>query len=137
MIRSGLEVAWSIARVASSSNRRFVGRPPWNDWWGGNELHWRRLKNDGKAAGYYADEVDELQGDAERGAYEWLVGMREVERWRQVLGDRVLDVNYRDLVQAPEETINAIGHFLNLPDANPWAIRAAKLIRLGSELRLT
>ena len=65
--------------------RRLALRAPLNNWWGVGDVKWTVLKQDGRAAGYYPDEVHELTTDAQRGAYEWLLSCV-----RLMLGERTL-----------------------------------------------
>ena len=85
IMRDGVEVAWSIQRIATVT-RRMAFRPPLNDWWGISDSKWTALAKDGIAAGYYAGEVSQLATDEQRGAYEWLLSMREIDAWRTRLG---------------------------------------------------
>jgi hypothetical protein len=53
-------------------------RAPLNNWWGVGDVKWTVLQQDGRAVGYYPDEVHQLTTDAQRGANEWLMSLREV-----------------------------------------------------------
>ena len=51
-------------------------RQPLNDWWGVGDAKWASLVHDGRSAGYYPDEVEQLSTDSQRGAYEWLISLQ-------------------------------------------------------------
>lgn len=78
IVRDGIEVARSIERMASAT-RSMAFRPPLNNWWGINDSKWTAIVHDGTAAGYYPDEVSQLTTDEYRGAYEWMLSVREID----------------------------------------------------------
>jgi CelD/BcsL family acetyltransferase involved in cellulose biosynthesis len=107
IIRDGVDVIRSIEKVATVT-RRMAFRQPLNDWWGVGDAKWASLARDGHSAGYYPDEVTQLATDCERGAYEWLVSLGEVDACRTELGSRLIELRYADLTERPEEVLRAI-----------------------------
>lgn len=129
IMRDGIEVAWSIQRIAAVT-RRMAFRPPLNDWWGINDFKWTALARDGIAAGYYADEVSQLTTDEQRGAYEWLLSMREIDVWRPRLGSRLIELRLVDLIEQPRKVLDSVIDRLDLAlDNGPWLERATSMVR--------
>jgi CelD/BcsL family acetyltransferase involved in cellulose biosynthesis len=131
IVRDGVEVARSIERIAAVT-KKLALRPPLNEWWGVCNVKWATLERDGRAGGYYPNEVGLLTTDAQRGAYEWLLSLREVQAWRACLGSRLYELRYRDLVDNPGETLRAVMDSLHLPCPEGWAERAAALVIPGT-----
>jgi Sulfotransferase family len=107
IVRDGVEVAHSIERIAAVT-KKLALRPLLNEWWGVGNVKWTTLERDGRASGYYPDEVGLLATDAQRGAYEWLLSLHEVQAWRACLGSRFCELRYQDLVDNPSETLRAV-----------------------------
>jgi glucosyl-dolichyl phosphate glucuronosyltransferase len=129
IIRDGIEVAWSIQRIAAVT-RRMAFRPPLNDWWGIGGAKWEVLAEDGKAAGYYRDEVAQLTTDQQRGAYEWLLSMRQIDVWRARLGSRLIELRLVDLIDQPRTTLESLVDQLELPLSDEqWLGEAARMVR--------
>jgi hypothetical protein len=122
--RDGIDVTRSIERMAGIT-RRMVFRPPLNEWWGVGEAKWTALVRDGQAASYYSDEVGQLTTDAQRGAYEWLLSLREVEGWRVRLGSRLVELRYQDLANDPETTLRTLMDRVGLSCPHSWLAQAA------------
>jgi CelD/BcsL family acetyltransferase involved in cellulose biosynthesis len=122
--RDGIDVARSIERVAAVT-KRMAFRPPLNDWWGVGDVKWAALERDGRAACYYPHELERLTTDAQRGAYEWLVSLREVAAWRAWLGPRLYEFRYADLTDRPRETLQAVMTWVGLPCPAEWLEPAA------------
>lgn len=123
IVRDGVEVARSIERMAAVT-RRMAFRPPLNEWWGVGDAKWTALERDGRAVGYYQDEVYQLTTDAQRGAYEWLLSLHEVEAWRACLGSRFFELRYQDLIDNPRETLQGLMDSLGLPCLDWWLEQA-------------
>lgn len=128
IVRDGEDVVRSIARKASRT-RRVVGRGMVNDWWGSNDSKWRLMRDEGAAAGYYADEVAPLEGDQDRAAYEWLVSVGEVDRWRPSLADRLHEITYRDLTESPLQVVSELAGFLGIASSDRWAEEATGIVK--------
>lgn len=129
MVRDGVAVAGSVEKMASVT-RPMAFRPPLNDWWGVAGAKWAALGHDGAAAGYYPDEVPHLATDAQRGAYEWLVSLREIDSWRERLGARLIDVRLEDLGADPTGTLRSVIDRLGAPAQDEeWLNRASQLVR--------
>jgi Sulfotransferase family len=128
IVRDGLEVVKSIARLATSNAYQIAWLPNFSQWWGTNGIKWAILARDGKEAGYFAGEVDGLRTHEQRGAYEWLVSLGEVDRWRSAAGDRLLELTYTDLVREPGDQLARVGEFLHLPISDEWTRAASSMI---------
>jgi CelD/BcsL family acetyltransferase involved in cellulose biosynthesis len=127
IVRDGVDVAHSIERIAAVT-KKLPLRPPLNEWWGVGNVKWTTLERDGRAGGYYPDEVGLLTTDAQRGAYEWLLSLSEVQAWRACLGSRFCELRYQDLVDNPSETLRAVMDSLHLPCPDGWMEQAAALV---------
>jgi Sulfotransferase family len=128
IVRDGVDVADSIERIAAVT-RRLAFRRPLNEWWGVGDAKWTALQVDGRAAGYYPEEVRQLTTDAQRGAYEWLVSLREVDTWRASLGARCVDLRYQDLTDDTIGSLRVVTDSLELPCPDGWLARAVSLVR--------
>jgi Sulfotransferase family len=128
IVRDGTEVTRSIRQIAAVT-RRMAFRPPLNEWWGIGEAKWSALRSDGVAAGYYPDEVGQLTSDAQRGAYEWLLSLREVDAWRERLGQRLVEIRYVDLIDDPRQTLTAVTASLGLSCPAEWLARVTCLVQ--------
>ena len=124
IVRDGVDVAHSIERLAAVT-RRMAFRAPLNEWWGVGDAKWAALERDGREAGYYSDELHWLTRDAQRGAYEWLVSMHEVARWRADLGARFVELRYQDLIADPMETLQTVMNSVSLSCPQWWLDQAA------------
>ncbi len=123
IVRDGIDVTRSIERMAAVT-RRMAFRPPLNEWWGVGEAKWTALVRDGQAVGYYPDEVCQLTTDAQRGAYEWLLSLREVQGWRARLGLRFVELRYQDLAGDPGTTLRTVMDRVGLPCPDSWLEQA-------------
>lgn len=124
IVRDGLDVIRSIEKMAAVTHK-MAFRPPLNDWWGIDGAKWAALERDGSVAGYYPDEVGLLATDAQRGAYEWLLSLHQVEAWRQRLGSRLIEFRYEDLTKDPRATLKETMGLLALPCPDTWLERAS------------
>ena len=127
IVRDGTDVVRSIERIAAVT-RRMAFRPPLNEWWGVGDAKWTALERDGRAAGYYPDELPELTTDAQRGAYEWVLSLREVESWRSRLGPRLVELRYPDLGDQPRAALSAVMRSVGLPGPDSWLDQAAAMV---------
>jgi hypothetical protein len=127
-VRDGVDVARSIERFAAVT-RKMVFRPAINDWWGVGDAKWTALALDGRAAGYYPEEVGQLTTHAQRGAYEWLLSMREVDAWRTSLGPRYVELRYPDLTDDPRGSLRFIMDSFGMPSPEWWLQSAEARVR--------
>lgn len=129
IVRDGIEVVQSIERIASVT-RRMAFRPPLNNWWGINDAKWTALVHDGRAAGYYPDEVSQLTTDVHRGAYEWMLSVREIDAWRSRLGSRLIELRLEDLINEPRRTLKSVIDWLGLSLSDEgWLDQASRMVR--------
>ncbi len=128
IIRSGIDVARSIDRLASGNTYRMAGKGAYNQWWGTDEAKWHAIVRSGKARDCFAGEIDALTTHAQRGAYEWILSLSEADRWRDTLESRLLEIRYADLTAAVDQTLTTIcTHFeVDAPDA--WLAQARDMI---------
>lgn len=132
IVRDGIDVSCSIERIASTNSYQIAGKPKLNQWWGVGDYKWKALSRDGVWAGYYPDEVDRLTVHRSRGAYEWLVSLAEVDRWRDQLGDRLYEITYNQLTANPEASLRNICKFLELDSPSIWLNQVTNTIRPAS-----
>lgn len=129
LVRDGVDVCRSIDKLASTNTYRIAGKPALNQWWGVNDAKWKALARDGTAAGYYANEIGNLETHLSRAAYEWLVTLSEVDRWRDSLGDRIKEISYEGLSANPECTLKNLCEFLEIDSPSSWLGGAVSAIR--------
>jgi len=120
LVRDGIDVCRSIDRLSNDESFRIVGMPGLNRWWGRNGSKWKALCAEGIAAGYFPDEVPLLKNYEVKGAYEWLVTLKEIDRWRPRLGDRLLEMTYNQLTADPRGALKQICQFLGLDTSQKW-----------------
>lgn len=128
IVRDGIDVARSIEKVARVT-RRMAFRPPLNDWWGVGDTKWTALEQDGRKARYHPGEAQQLTTDSQRGAYEWLLSLHEIEARRTRLASRLVEIRYPDLTEHPRETLPAVMDSLGLTCPNSWLGEAAAQVR--------
>lgn len=120
IVRDGAEVARSIERLAATNSYRIAGKPYFNQWWGNRDVKWKLLARDGAARGYLPDLAANLDAHAMRGVYEWIVSIGEVDRRRQSLGDRLIELRYADLIETPRECLTELAEKLQLEAPASW-----------------
>lgn len=130
--RDGVQVARSIEANVRTNEYRIARRPEFNQWWGVRNAKWKAMARDGEQAGYFPREVPLLENDSARGAYEWLVSMKELDAWRERLGSRLHELTYERLTKAPESTIEGVARFLDVRADEDWLTRCASAVRAPS-----
>ncbi len=120
IVRDGVDVARSIERLATTNEYRIAGKPKFNQWWGDDDVKWRLLARDGASLGHHPFEAPHLTDHDVRGAYEWLVSLHEVNRFRNMLDDRLLEIRYTDLISSPRETLDTIASFMRIGALRDW-----------------
>ena len=120
LVRDGVDVCRSIERLANTNSYKITGKPQLNQWWGINHSKWKALARDGANAGYYTDEINFLQTNVSKGAYEWLVTLGEIDRWKQSLGNRFWEVSYEELTASPESVLSQLCDFLEITAPSHW-----------------
>lgn len=128
IVRDGLDVVRSIERLASNPTYTLAFRPEYNQWWGLRDAKWNAMSREGPARGYFAEEVRELKEHAQRGAYEWLLSLGEVDRSRDLYGERILEITYPQLVNRTGEICEQIADHFGLDAMGTWIDRASSMI---------
>jgi CelD/BcsL family acetyltransferase involved in cellulose biosynthesis len=132
IVRDGIDVVRSIEKLAKVTSR-MAFRQPLNDWWGVGDAKWAALVRDGRSAGYYPDEVAQLSTDCQRGAYEWLLSLSEIDAWRTNLGSRLIEFRYQDLTERPEEALRTIAESTGLSCPTAWLQTAAAVVKAARQ----
>jgi hypothetical protein len=127
MVRDGRDVAQSIVPVAESSVP-VVGGHRWNLWWGMDDAKWEFIVRVANARDYISHSVAEASTQAERGLCEWLICLNELRLHREVLGPRLLEIRYQDLVEDPELTLAKVVSFVGLEARASWLEGAAAMV---------
>lgn len=129
IVRDGVDVAHSISRLATGSPYKIAGKPELNQWWGVAGKKWERLRREGQQADYWPSEVEQLDQESQRGAYEWLTSLAEMDRQRDALGAQLHEIVYAQFVREPEKTLQRLCEFLELTAPQDWLREAAIEIR--------
>ena len=129
IVRNGLSVTQSINSIASDPFYTIAFKKAYNQWWGQSHCKWDSLSSQGAANGYFPDEVPLLESNAQRAAYEWLVSIGEIDRWRKSLGERLLEITYTQLTTDPRKTCNLIAQHLEIGANEEWLDQASKMLR--------
>lgn len=120
IVRNGIDVCCSIEQLATEQPYRMAFKKRYNQWWGEDGAKWRALAEEGPGRGYFADEVAALTTDAGRGAYEWLTSLSEADRWRDSLGDRLLEIRYPDLTADPRAWLVRLCEHFRVSAPSDW-----------------
>jgi glycosyltransferase involved in cell wall biosynthesis len=126
--RDGIEVANSIRALADANQHRVAFMPRHNTWWGVDNAKWHILVKDCTACGYFADELQMLQDNFQRGALEWVVSLLKIAKWRDRLGERLLEISLPQLKSNPMDTLQKVCKFLDLPVYEPWLSKSVRCI---------
>jgi len=117
LVRNGVDVIRSIERLSISNSYQMRGKGNWNQWWGRDHCKWKALAADAELLHLYSGEIQLLKSDTEMGALEWLVSLHEINRCRNELGSRLLEVQYNKLTEDPQGELTKIcNHFGIKPD---------------------
>ncbi|NET07883.1 MAG: sulfotransferase [Symploca sp. SIO2B6] len=128
IVRNGVDVCYSINKIANSNSYKITGKPALNQWWGINYAKWKALASDGTASGYYTDNVHNLENNLSRGAYEWLVTLGEIDRWREALDDRLKELTYDTLTTKPKSTLKDLCEFFEIDSPQSWLDKSVSAI---------
>lgn len=128
IVRDGVDICRSIAGLAKTNTYKIAGKSTLNQWWGAENAKWKSLLADGSKAGYYADEVVKLEDHHAKGAYEWLVSLHEVDRCRELLGDRLCEITYSSLTENPEQVLKHLCHHMDMDAPSDWLQAASSKI---------
>ncbi len=128
IVRDGVDICRSIARLAKTNTYKIAGKPTLNQWWGVDYAKWKSLVADGSEAGYYPDDVNHLDDHHAKGAYEWLVSLHEVDRCRELLGDRLCEITYSSLTDNPKQVLEDICNSMGMDAPKGWLQAASEKI---------
>lgn len=128
IVRNGLNVIRSIDRLSTNPTYTIAFKSNYNQWWGTNGAKWKALSKEGSARGYFSDEIDSVRSNAQKGAYEWLVSIGELDRWRDQLGDRLLEITYSQLTSDPGKTCEMIAKHIDIPSPDSWIEQAREMV---------
>lgn len=128
LIRDGVDIARSIGRLSQDHSYRIVGKAFLNRWWGRSGCKWTSLAEDGINAGYFPEEVHLLKSYESKGAYEWIVSLGEVDKWRSRLGNRLLEMTYDRLTSHSADAVREICEFLDLKIPPGWLERESQRV---------
>jgi glycosyltransferase involved in cell wall biosynthesis len=128
LVRDGVDVARTIDGLSRDPGYGIVGKSDLNRWWGRGGCKWTALATDGSRANYFPEEIPLLQSYESKGGYEWLVTLGEIDRWRDRLGDRLLEITYDRLTTHPEQTLRRICEFLPVGVDGDWLAHSLKRI---------
>lgn len=120
IVRDGLEVCTSIENLAVTNSYKIAGKPNLNQWWGNNNSKWNALRRDGATAGYFPLEVISLKSHITKAAYEWLLSLIEIDRWRNTLGNSLYEITYHELISQPYKTLLSVSEFLGIRATSYW-----------------
>ncbi|NEQ54912.1 MAG: sulfotransferase [Leptolyngbya sp. SIO3F4] len=129
IVRDGVNVCTSIEKLASTNSYKIFGKPALNQWWGNDYSKWKALNRDGISAGYFPHEVEMLDSHFSKAAYEWLLSLKEVDKWRSTLGDRLYEVTYDELIFSPNNTLRKLSNFLGLASQSEWLDQSVAKIK--------
>ena len=129
VVRNGVDVAYSIDRIARTNPYRIAGQGHHNQWWGPDDCKWQALAGEGAARDYFPDEVARVHSHVQRGAYEWLVSLGEADRWRANLDGRLHELTYTQLTEEPARMLRHLCVFLGLACPGDWLDRPFAEVR--------
>lgn len=130
IVRDGADVARSIERICREPSYSMAWRRDYHQWWGSRGAKWERLRTEGPARGHFTTrEVERLVDDAQRGAYEWLTSLEEADRWRAVLGERLLEIAYPELTDDPVGTMARVAAHVGAEGSEAWLRGTRALVR--------
>jgi len=128
IVRDGMQVANSIRQIADGDTYKVAFMRQHNTWWGLNDAKWHHLARDCTSQGVVPSEIAQISGNFQRGAVEWLVSLQEIDRWREQLGKRLLEIRLDELCAAPKSTLETVCSFLGISVAPAWVENAARQI---------
>ena len=130
IVRNGSKVIRSIDRLARNNSYRIAGKPNMNQWWGVADAKWNALRRDCERLDCFADEIDLIENDDHlaRGAVEWLMSLQQVDNHRHVLGNRLLEITYHDLINTPQSTLRMIAEHIGVSCNDAWVEDAAAMV---------
>jgi hypothetical protein len=124
--RNGLEVATSALRWASVNHELVFGHV-YNSWWGVDDAKWLALLASERSPDQAMIGAG-LATNLQKAAYEWILSLEAVSRDRHLLGDRIIDVGYDQLIDEPDAVLKRVQGFLGLPPDEQWFSAAVALV---------
>lgn len=118
LVRNGWDTCHSIANWSQRLGIQVNGEK--HDWWGVNDRKWKliaeQLVETDPVFSEAADEIKHFKRHLDRATIEWIVTMQEGLRLLQTLPDCVHPVRFEDLTTHPDETLDALCSFCELPE---------------------
>ena len=122
LVRNGWDTCRSIANWSQQLGIQVKGEK--HDWWGVDDRKWRliaeQLVKTDSAFAEIADEVKHFDRHLDRAAIEWVVTMQEGLRLLQASPDCIHLVRFEDLTANPDETLDELCSFCELPADNTF-----------------
>ncbi len=122
--RDGVDVVRSIIQISRKSDYQVAGRERANRWWGPRDCKWRSMMQDVRAVEIEPEYLVPEAEFATRAAIEWIASLKFVDRASERLGDRLLRIDYSDLVAHPAATLERIAAFLQVHSGS-WIRQAS------------
>ena len=122
LVRNGWDTCHSIANWSQRLGIEVNGEK--HDWWGVNDRKWRliaeQLVRTDPVFAEIADEVKHFERHLDRAAIEWTVTMQEGLRLLQASPDCIHLLRFEDLTAKPDETLDKLCSFCELPPDNTF-----------------
>lgn len=104
-----------------------------HDWWGTDNRKWslmcEQLVREDSELALLLPQIKLLRNHIDMAAVEWILTMREGVRLRQSIPASVHTVIYERLVESPNETLQALLNFCDLPDDAAFFEYAERILR--------
>lgn len=130
LVRNGWDTCHSIANWSQRLGVEVNGEK--HDWWGVNDRKWKliaeQLVKTDAAFVDIADEVKHFERHLDRATIEWIVTMQEGLRLLQAFPDCIHLVRFEDLTAEPDETLDKLCSFCELPADNTFRAYARQTL---------
>jgi hypothetical protein len=128
LVRDARPVAASISKLADTSFP-ITRSHDYNFWWGVDGAKWHFLQRVSEDSPFLSAVTMQNLTNYERGVCEWILSLQEVQKHKDILGDRIIHVQYADLVGDPERILQLLAEFLGLPADGGWLLDCIAQIR--------
>ena len=131
LIRDGYDTCVSIDAWSQTNGR--TANHVTEDWWGKNQKKWNLLldevvKNDAQLRPSY-DDLKQVNDHKNMAALEWCLTMKEGSKLLKDPAHDILPVKYETLTHHPEETLNTLLDYMDLPPDPKMIAYAKKVVR--------